>query len=144
LRIFEGPADQKRQFLDSAVRSTLACPPPEPITNTIPPNLLEGQLFGMIAGSYIFSFTPSNGRIWPNIGYDLADAINTALNVTGNSAITNNPRLGAFERNGPGGNGWDGTVQPNAQVSKIREINQGNAAVLQAYMQAIAATNAVT
>lgn len=144
LRLFDGAEADKRDFLVRATKSTLACPPPKPVTDTIPVSVLEAQLFGLIAGSYIFSYRPSNGRIWPSIGYDLASSINAALAATGNSMITNNPKLGAYERYDERAYVWDGTVQPNAQGSKIREINRGNAAVLEAYMQAISASNATT
>jgi hypothetical protein len=147
LQIFDGPAEQKRQFLINATKSVLACPPPSPITDIIPPAILESQLFGMIAGNYILSFQPSGGRIWPSIGVDLAFTINKALQATGHSIITNNPRPGkqTFEGSRDEQMAWDGTVvMPVVHPTKIREIGKGAATVLEAYMQAIAMMNAET
>lgn len=147
LQLFDGPADAKRRFLVNATKSVLACPPPAPITDVIPPGILEAQLFGMIAGNYILSFQPSGGRLWPSIGVDLAFTINKALQATGHSIITNNPQPGrqTFAGSLDEQMAWDGTVVlPVVHPVKIREIGKGAATVLEAYMQAISMMDAET
>lgn len=143
--LFTQPEAVKRAYLVNATKSVLATPPPSPITDVIPAGILEAQMFGMISANYMLSFRPQGGLIWPSIGYDLAFTMNQALEATGHSIITNNPRMATRERMGYGtGMEWDGHIEPIAQTNKIRENARGGAAVLEAYMQAIAMTDTLT
>ena len=147
LTIFDGPIETKRAFLVNATKTVLACPPANPITQTISQSVLEAQLFGMISANYMLSFRPTGGMIWPTLGIDLAFTMNRALQATGHSIITNNPRLAVRESFRAGGDeqmAWDGHIEPIAQTNKIRENARGAAAVLEAYMQAIAMSDELT
>jgi hypothetical protein len=147
MRLFNGPPEPKRQFLINATKTVLACPPPRPLDQVIPINILSNQLFGMVATNYVLSFRPSNGMIWPTIGYDLGFTINRALMSAGLSIITNNPRMGVRETFPPVVDeqmAWDGLVMPNGQAAKLRENATWASTVLEAYMQSIAMSDDIT
>jgi hypothetical protein len=146
--IFDGPQQEKRQFLINATKTILVTPPPRPLTELISCDMLSRQIFPIIAGNYILSYRPGGASRYPQLGYNTAYRINEQLNSCGFSIITDGPRIGVMQRFGdafPRGDNtlWSGIVMP-LQKEKIMENGRNCSGILETYMEAIALTEGVT
>lgn len=130
----------KKKWLEMATQTVIVRPPAVSLDQFVGSNkIVANQLFVIIAANFLLSITDTGGRIWPNIGSDLAYTINRAYQVSGYSIITNNPKPLVNEGMGAHlvGVEWDGSIYKPIS-DKIKENAQGGLAVLDAYMQALA------